>query len=73
MWQTIQSEGQTVSRAAAWCNMIDVPYYRLNPQLSEDVPLDCTDDSKLVSLLWETECYLQKNEEKLIQLENLLK
>ena len=72
LFQCTQSEGQVVRRAQAWCNMIGVPYFRFSPPLSEDVPLDCRDDMTLINMLWETQCYIHKNEEKLVQLVGLL-
>jgi len=32
--QATQSEGRAVERAAAWCSMVGVPYFRFSPQLS---------------------------------------
>ena len=66
------SEGRPVDRARAWCSMIAVPYFRLSPQLSEQVPLDCHDDKVLVNMLWETQCYLQQHQDKLAKLATLL-
>jgi calcium-independent phospholipase A2 len=38
-----------------------VPYYRFNPQLSEDVAMDEKDDAKLVNMLWETKAYMHSS------------
>lgn len=70
--QATQSEGRVVERAEAWCSMIGVPYYRFSPQLSEDIPLDCKDDKMLINMLWETQCYILSQQDKLKQLETLL-
>lgn len=70
--QATQSEGRVVERAEAWCSMIGVPYYRFSPQLSEDIPLDCKDDKMLINMLWETQCYILSQQDKLKQLEALL-
>lgn len=70
--QATQSEGRVVERAMAWCSMIGVPYYRFSPQLSEDISLDCKDDKALINMLWETQCYIQHQQEKLQQLAALL-
>ncbi len=67
-FQCSQPERQVVRRSQAWCNMIGVPYFRFSPPLSEDVPLDCTDDMTLINMLWETQCYIHQNEEKLKEL-----
>ena len=71
-FQATQSEGPAVDRGKVWCQMIDVPYYRFSPQLSEDVALDNSDDRTLVNMLWETQCYLHQHHEKLAQLASLL-
>jgi hypothetical protein len=34
------ADGRVVDRARAWCSMIGVPYFRFNPQLSVDIPMD---------------------------------
>ncbi|ESO07839.1 hypothetical protein HELRODRAFT_117205 [Helobdella robusta] len=70
--QTTESDGQSVSRAAAWCNMINVPFFRFSPQLSDLIPLDCSDNITLINMLWETQCYLHSRHEKLVQLGKLL-
>ncbi|ESO07841.1 hypothetical protein HELRODRAFT_92371, partial [Helobdella robusta] len=70
--QTFQPEGHIVHRAAAWCGMIGAPFFRLNPTISQMVELDCKDDLILVNILWETECYIEKNKAVLDQLCRLL-
>lgn len=61
-----------MERAKAWCSMIGVPYYRFSPQLSEDIPLDCKDDKVLINMLWETQCYILSQQDKVNQLAALL-
>ena len=68
-----QAEGRPVERARAWCSMIDVPYFRFSPQLSEDVSLDCTDDQTIVNMLWETQCYIVEQQDQIKRLANLLR
>jgi len=70
--QATQSEGRAVERAAAWCSMIGVPYFRFSPQLSEDVALDCKDDATLINMLWETRCYINDHLDRFVQLVSLL-
>jgi calcium-independent phospholipase A2 len=38
--------------------MAGVPYFRFNPQLSEDIAMDEKDDEKLVNMLWEAKVYM---------------
>ncbi|KAI5627630.1 85/88 kDa calcium-independent phospholipase A2 isoform X1 [Silurus asotus] len=57
------SDGCAVDRARAWCEMTDINYYRLSPQLSSEVVLDEVSDEVLVNMLWETQMYLYENRE----------
>ncbi|XP_058238042.1 85/88 kDa calcium-independent phospholipase A2 isoform X3 [Hemibagrus wyckioides] len=57
------SDGCAVDRARAWCEMADINYQRLSPQLSSEVLLDEVSDSVLVNMLWETQMYLYENRE----------
>ncbi|CAH2312334.1 85 88 kDa calcium-independent phospholipase A2 isoform X2 [Pelobates cultripes] len=52
------SDGPAVNRARAWCDMMDIPYFRLSPQLETDVMLDEVSDEVLVNMLWETQIYI---------------
>ena len=72
-FQVTQAEGRPVERARAWCSMIDVPFFRFSPQLSEDVSLDCTDDATIVNMLWETQCYITENQEDIQRLATLFR
>ncbi|KAH9502061.1 85/88 kDa calcium-independent phospholipase A2 [Dermatophagoides farinae] len=66
--QAAQSNGQVVERAKSWCSMINVPFYRINPAISEEIQLDESDDVKLIQMLWETEAYLHMNLDQMNQL-----
>lgn len=66
------SEGRPVDRARAWCSMINVPFYRFSPQLSEDISLDCSDNKTLITMLWETQCYVIANKHRIQQVAQLL-
>ncbi|KAL7833987.1 hypothetical protein AOLI_G00289470 [Acnodon oligacanthus] len=57
------SDGCAVDRARAWCEMADINYHRLSPQLSTEVMLDEVSDAVLVDMLWETQMYLYENRE----------
>lgn len=70
--QTTSSDGSSISRASSWCNSINAPYFRFNPQMSQFIQLDCVDDAVLVQLLWDTHLYLQTCHDKLVQLVHLL-
>lgn len=70
--QASVSEGRPVDRARAWCSMINVPFYRFSPQLSEDIPLDCNDNKTLITMLWETQCYIIANKHRIEQVAQLL-
>ncbi|XP_063058512.1 85/88 kDa calcium-independent phospholipase A2 isoform X2 [Engraulis encrasicolus] len=59
------SDGCAVDRARAWCEMTDMIYHRLSPQLSAEVMLDEVSDAVLVDMLWETQMYLYEQREQL--------
>ncbi|KAM9672461.1 85/88 kDa calcium-independent phospholipase A2 [Trichechus inunguis] len=64
-------DGRAVDRARAWCEMVGIQYFRLNPQLGTDIMLDEVSDMVLVNALWETEVYIYEHRDqfqKLIQL-----
>lgn len=70
--QATQTDGRVTGRALAVCNMLNIPYIRLNPQLTEDVALDETNTKTLVKMLWETTAYMRVMREELLQLKTLL-
>lgn len=57
------SDGCAVDRARSWCEMADVNYHRLSPQLSQEVMLDEVSDAVLVDMLWDTQMYLYEHRE----------
>ncbi|KAM6215036.1 85/88 kDa calcium-independent phospholipase A2 isoform 1-T1 [Rhynchocyon petersi] len=65
-------DGRAVDRARAWCEMVDIQYFRLNPQLGTDIMLDEVSDAVLVNALWETEVYIYEHREELQRLVQLL-
>ncbi|XP_048473554.1 85/88 kDa calcium-independent phospholipase A2 isoform X2 [Rhincodon typus] len=66
------SDGRAVDRARAWCEMVDIPYFRLNSQLKMDVMLDEIDDAILINMLWDTQIYIHQERERIQQLVQLL-
>ncbi|XP_076841164.1 85/88 kDa calcium-independent phospholipase A2 isoform X2 [Brachyhypopomus gauderio] len=66
------SDGCAVDRARAWCEMTDIIYHRMSPQLSTEVLLDEVNDAALVDMLWETQMYLYENREALQRLSQQL-
>jgi len=50
-----------VRRAQSFCDALGTAYYRLNPQMSADIQLDETDNTKLFQLMWDTRKYINKN------------
>ncbi|XP_030372689.1 85/88 kDa calcium-independent phospholipase A2 isoform X2 [Scaptodrosophila lebanonensis] len=71
--QATCSDGRVVDRARAWCSTIGIPYFRFNPQLSEDIAMDEKNDQKLINMLWHTKAYMHKNRNKIIEMINFLK
>uniref|UniRef100_A0A8D0GVY5 phospholipase A2 n=1 Tax=Sphenodon punctatus TaxID=8508 RepID=A0A8D0GVY5_SPHPU len=62
------ADGPVVDHARAWCEMIDVPYFRLNPQLESDVVLDEVSNTILVNAIWDTQIYIYQQREQFKQL-----
>ncbi|XP_011494426.1 PREDICTED: 85/88 kDa calcium-independent phospholipase A2-like [Ceratosolen solmsi marchali] len=71
--QATTTDGRMVDRARSWCSMIGVPYYRFNPQLAEDVPLDETNDLKLIDMMCTTRAYMHANRNQVKELALILK
>ncbi|XP_071960521.1 85/88 kDa calcium-independent phospholipase A2-like [Antedon mediterranea] len=67
------SVNRSVDRSQAWCGSLQIPYFRFSPPISVDMPLDESDDIKLLKILWETECYIKKNENKIKKMVSILK
>ncbi|XP_071893714.1 85/88 kDa calcium-independent phospholipase A2 isoform X2 [Anas platyrhynchos] len=63
-----EADGPAVDRARAWCEMTDIPYFRLSPQLHTDVMLDEVNDAVLVDALWDTQLYIYQQREQLERL-----
>lgn len=70
--QASQANGQVVDRAQAWCSMIGVPYFRVNPPISEEIQMDESDNVKLVNMLWETMAYIHLHNDDIVKLVTLL-
>ncbi|XP_032061085.1 85/88 kDa calcium-independent phospholipase A2 isoform X2 [Aythya fuligula] len=62
------ADGPAVDRARAWCEMTDIPYFRLSPQLHTEVMLDEVNDAVLVDALWDTQLYIYQQREQLERL-----
>lgn len=71
--QATLADGRVIDRARAWCSMIGVPYFRFNPQMSVDLPMDEKIDTHLINMMWETKAYMYQNRNKVIEMINLLK
>ena len=57
----MQSDGQEIIRAQSFCDAFSCPYFRLTPPLAEDVELDCSDQTKLIEMLYNTQMYYLDN------------
>ncbi|KAM5288398.1 85/88 kDa calcium-independent phospholipase A2 isoform 1-T1 [Ctenodactylus gundi] len=66
------ADGRAVDRARAWCEMVGIQYFRLNPQLGTDIMLDEVSDALLVNALWETEVYIHEHRDQFQKLVQLL-
>ncbi|KAI4470247.1 calcium-independent phospholipase a2 [Holotrichia oblita] len=71
--QATATDGRVVERARAWCASNGVPYFRFNPQMSEEVGLNEKCNYKLCRILWETKAYMYANTQKIKEVGALLK
>lgn len=53
-----QTDAHVVQRGQAWCNSMQVAYFRLNPPLSENLQLNEIEEVEIVNALWETKAYM---------------
>ncbi|XP_052223996.1 85/88 kDa calcium-independent phospholipase A2-like [Dreissena polymorpha] len=67
------SDGQPTDRASAWCEMMNVPFFRLSPLLTEEVPLDCVDKQKLEQMIQETKSYIGEQMDSITKIAQYLK
>ena len=58
---SIQSNGQEVVTAEAWCMSMKTPYVRLSPPLSKDYDLGESEKDVLVQLMYEGHKYIVEN------------
>jgi calcium-independent phospholipase A2 len=70
--QATIAEGRPVDRARAWCGMMEVPFYRFSPPIS-DIELDEHDNAKLTQMMWETQCYIAANRDRIKRLASYLR
>ncbi|XP_064640951.1 85/88 kDa calcium-independent phospholipase A2-like isoform X2 [Lineus longissimus] len=71
--QVTNAEDRPVDRARAWCGMLNIPYFRFSPQLTQDISLDEKNTSVLLGMLWETQIYIYNNRDGMSQLAEILK
>jgi hypothetical protein len=67
------SDYHVCDRGRAWCGLTGTPFYRLNPNLEKQFPLDETKDDILVDAMWETMVYMHRNREEVKAIAALLK
>ena len=68
-----EADRWVVQRSKAWCEMADIKYHRLNPQLTTEVQLDETNDEALFNMMWETKKYLNQNTTLIAEIVNQLR
>ncbi|KOC68741.1 85 kDa calcium-independent phospholipase A2 [Habropoda laboriosa] len=70
--QVTASDGRIVDRARNWCSMIGVPYYRFNPQLSQNIAMDEKSDEVLADMIWTAKAFMHANRDQIIELAALI-
>lgn len=68
----VQTDAHVVQRAQAWCNSMQVAYFRLNPPLSENLQLNEIEEVEIVNALWETKAYMYNQRSFIEMLAKLL-
>lgn len=68
----VQTDAHVVQRAQAWCNSMQVAYFRLNPSLSENLQLNEIEEVEIVNALWETKAYMYNQRSFIEMLARLL-
>lgn len=68
-----QIESRIVEKGSAMCSLLEIPYFRLNPPLTEMVSPEETDPVVLVGMLWECIIYLNSQESELQELAKIIK
>ncbi|XP_028935263.1 85/88 kDa calcium-independent phospholipase A2 isoform X1 [Ornithorhynchus anatinus] len=63
-----EPDGRAVNRARAWCQMVDILYFRFNPHFGMEVNLDEVSDTVLVNALWDTQIYIHEQRKQIQQL-----
>ncbi|KAH3741359.1 85/88 kDa calcium-independent phospholipase A2-like [Dreissena polymorpha] len=66
------SHGPPTDRARAWCGMMQVPFFRLSPLLSVNVPMDCVDEQTIKKMVEETKAYIGENKATIKKVAELL-
>ncbi|XP_076161637.1 85/88 kDa calcium-independent phospholipase A2-like [Ptiloglossa arizonensis] len=66
--QATACDGRVVDRARNWCSMIGVPYYRFNPQLSQNIAMDEKSDEVLADMIWTAKAFMHANRSQINEL-----
>ena len=61
--QSVRSDGEIVRHARSWCESLGVSYFRLNTQLSENISMDSTSLSDIITQFFDSEVYLLTHHE----------
>ncbi|XP_046424777.1 85/88 kDa calcium-independent phospholipase A2-like [Neodiprion fabricii] len=70
--QATASDGRLVDRAKSWCSMIGVPYFRFNPQMSEEISMDEKSDEKIVQMMWDVKAFMYAHQDEVKKLAAIL-
>lgn len=62
------TEDYIVRRAEAWCEQVDIKYFRLNSSLPKRILLNEVDDEILLDILWDAQVWCNENRDVLKKL-----
>lgn len=61
-----------VNRTEATCTRSNIPYFRINPLLAQEIELDEKFDGKIINVMWETKRYMHLMHEQVLLLADYL-
>ena len=67
------SDNRVEDRGRAWCQSMDVPYFRFTPPLREPIGLPEADTEKLINMMWDTMAYCHERRNEFEMLAEILK
>jgi len=79
-WETVKNllssmydpDNRSLDRGRAWCQSLDIPFFRLSPSLREPIEIGDPDKSKTINLMWDTMAYMHEHREEVKAMAELI-